>query len=51
MTVCFFAPIMLLLYAVFFHLYDTMSLGELAAFEFVIIDLAFYMSASDRAPT
>lgn len=48
MTVCFFAPIMLLLYSVFSHSYDPGSLAELAAFEFVVIDLSFYLTASDR---
>ncbi|MDG6910686.1 MAG: hypothetical protein JRN08_09990 [Nitrososphaerota archaeon] len=50
MTVCFFSPIMLLLYAVFSHSYDPGSLVELAAFEFMMIDLAFYLTASDRGP-
>ena len=50
MTVCFFTPIMLLLYAVFSHVYSTDGLAELAAFGFVVIDLAFYLAASDRGP-
>lgn len=50
MTVCFFTPIMLLLYAVFTHIYSTDGLAELAAFGFVVIDLAFYLAASDRGP-
>jgi hypothetical protein len=50
MTVCFFTPIMLLLYAVFSHSYTPASLAELTAFEFVVIDLAFFLSASDRGP-
>lgn len=50
MTVCFFAPIMLMLYAVFSHSYDPGSLAELAAFEFIVIDLSFYLTASDRGP-
>jgi len=50
MTICFFTPIMLLLYAVFMHIYSTDGLAELAAFGFIIIDLAFYMAASDRGP-
>jgi len=50
MTVCFFTPIMLLLYAVFTHIYSTAGLAELAAFGFVVIDLAFYLAASDRGP-
>ena len=50
MTVCFFAPIMMLLYSVFSHSYDPGSLAELSALEFIVIDLAFYLSASDRRP-
>lgn len=50
MTVCFFAPIMLLLYAVFTHIYSPDGLAELAAFGFIVIDLAFYLAASDRGP-
>ncbi|HEY6283475.1 MAG TPA: hypothetical protein VIW22_06080 [Nitrososphaerales archaeon] len=50
MTVCFFTPIMLLLYAVFTHIYSPEGLSELAAFGFVAIDLAFYLAASDRGP-
>lgn len=50
MTVCFFAPIMILFYAVFSHAYDVVSLSELAAFEFVAIDLAFYFSAPNGSP-
>jgi hypothetical protein len=50
MTICFFTPIMLLLYAVFTHIYSTDGLAELAAFGFIVIDLAFYLAASDRGP-
>ena len=50
MTVCFFAPIMLLLYAVFARVYDPVSLSELAALEFILVDVAFYLSAPDRGP-
>ncbi len=50
MTACFFSPIMLLLYAVFSHTYDQASLAELAAFEFMILDIGFYLTASDRGP-
>ena len=49
-TVCFFAPILLVLYAVLSHSYDPGRLGELAAFEFIVVDLAFYLSAADRGP-
>ena len=49
MTVCFFAPIMIMLYAVFSHIYQPEQLVELGAFEFVVIDLSFYLSAADRS--
>lgn len=48
MTACFFAPIMLVLYSVFSGLSDPASLSALAAFEFVMIDIAFYLTAGDR---
>jgi len=50
MTVCFFAPIMITLYAVFSHTYQPDRLVELGAFEFTVIDLAYYLSAADRGP-
>lgn len=50
MTVCFFAPIMLTLYAIFSHSYGAVRLAELAAFEFVAVDLAFYLSSAERTP-
>lgn len=50
MTACFFTPIMLLLYAIFSHSYATGSLVELVALEFIILDLAFYLSSGDRGP-
>lgn len=43
MTVTFFAPIMLLLYAVFSHLTTPERLAELVGLEVVILDLAFYI--------
>jgi hypothetical protein len=45
MTACFFAPIMMLLYAVFSHSYAPVSLAELVAFEFILLDFAFYLSS------
>ena len=48
MTACFFTPIMLLLYAVFTHTYGGQSLVELTALEFIVLDLAFYLSSGDR---
>lgn len=43
MTVSFFTPIMLLLYAVFSHLSAPLQLAELVLLEVVILDLAFYL--------
>ena len=48
MTVCFFAPIMTLLFAVFYRSYDAASLSELAALEFVLVDLAYHLSSGGR---
>jgi hypothetical protein len=42
MTVTFFTPIMLLLYAVFSHFTSPQRIVELVALEVVILDLAFY---------
>jgi hypothetical protein len=50
MTVCFFTPIMLVLYAVFTHIYSMDGLAGLAAFGFIVIDMSFYLAASDRGP-
>jgi len=49
MTICFFAPIMLILYAVFAHIYDPETLGELAALEFAVLDLTYYLTSADRS--
>jgi hypothetical protein len=50
MTVCFFAPIMIILYAVFSHTYGPEQLTELGAFEFAVLDLAYFFSSADRSP-
>ena len=50
MTVCFFSPIMLVLYAVFAHIYDPVKLLGLVVFEFIIVDLAFFFSSVGRGP-
>jgi len=50
MTVCFFTPIMLVLYAVFSHMYQPERLVELGAFEFAAIDLGYYLSAAEWSP-
>jgi hypothetical protein len=46
MTVCLFAPVLLILYAVFSHTYGAVSLAELASLEFIVLDLAFFLSAA-----
>lgn len=48
MTVCFFTPILIVLYAVFSHTYQPERLVELEAFEFVVIDLGYYLSAAEK---
>jgi len=50
MTICFFTPIMVVLYAVFSHTYQPERLVELGAFEFAVIDLGYYLSAAERSP-
>ena len=50
MTVCFFSPILLVLYAIFSHSYDPARLIELVALEFVLVDLALFFSSVDRGP-
>jgi hypothetical protein len=47
MTVCFFAPMMALLYAVFFHVSSLGALSELTAVVFVAVDLAYYFATVD----
>ena len=49
MTACFFTPIMILLYAVFTQSYSPDSIAELVVLEFIIVDLAFYLSSADRS--
>jgi len=48
MTACFFTPLMLLLFAVFSHTYAPQSMTELVALEFIILDIAFYLSTGER---
>jgi hypothetical protein len=50
MTLCFFAPVVLLLYSDFAHLVDVSSLIALFALEVVVLDLAFYVCSSDGRP-
>lgn len=48
MTVCFFTPILLILYAVFSHTYGAADLAELSSLEFIVLDLAFFLGAAER---
>ena len=48
MTLCFFSPIMLLLYAVFSHLEDPRSLAELVGVQLVILDVSFQFTSTER---
>lgn len=48
MTVCFFAPMLLLMYAIFSRAYDPQSLAALCGLEFVVVDLAFFLSSYDE---
>ncbi|MDE1858412.1 MAG: hypothetical protein KGI26_05045 [Thaumarchaeota archaeon] len=50
MTACFFAPIMLLLYAVFSRSFDAASMTELATLEFVVVDVAYYLTSARGGP-
>jgi hypothetical protein len=50
MTLCFFAPVVLLLYSEFSHLADIASLSALLALEVIVLDLAFYVCSSDGRP-
>lgn len=51
MTVCFFTPILLILFSVFSHSSDPKTLAELVGLEFISIDLAFFFSATDGHKT
>ncbi len=48
MAVAFFAPIMLILFAVLTHQEDPRSFGELLIAQFAILDIAFYFSSSEK---
>jgi len=48
MTVCFFTPILLLLYAVFSRLEDPRSLSELVGVQLVVLDVSFHFTSSER---
>ena len=47
-TVCFFTPIMLLLYVLFSRLGDIKSLVEIITVQFFLLDLAYYFSSQER---
>lgn len=49
MTVCFFAPILMLLYAVFSQAYGATSLVELTSLEFILVELAYHLSSAGGA--
>jgi hypothetical protein len=42
MTVCFFSPIMLMLYSVFSHITNLASLAQVVGLEIVVLDLAYF---------
>jgi hypothetical protein len=50
MTVCFFSPIVLLLYSAFSHISQPGTFAGLVALEVIVLDLAFYLCSSDRRP-
>lgn len=47
-AVAFFAPIMLLLYAIMSHVGEAAGLAEVVALQVVLLDIAYYFSSSDR---
>ena len=47
MTVCFFMPILLILFSVFSKSFDPKTLTELVVLEFVTVDIAFFLTTSD----
>ncbi len=46
LAVCFFTPIMLLLYLMFAGVSDPVSLAELFGFEVIVLDLTFYLCST-----
>ena len=48
MTVCFFCPIMLILYSVFSHISSLASLAQVVALEVVVLDLAYFVCSSGK---
>ena len=47
MTVCFFSPILMVLYAVFSQSYSPTSVSELAALELIVVDLAYFLTSAE----
>lgn len=47
MTVAFFAPLMLLLYALMAHVTGLTGLSELVLLQVILLDVAFYFSSAD----
>lgn len=47
-AVAFFAPIMLLLYAIMSHVGDPTRLAEVVVLQVVMLDITFYFSSADR---
>lgn len=48
MTLCFFAPTMILLYSVFAQAYGAVATVQLTVFEVVIIDLGYYLCSAEH---
>jgi hypothetical protein len=47
-AIAFFTPIMLLLFVIFSHASDPVSLGEVVALEVVLLDVGLYFSSTER---
>lgn len=47
-AMAFFTPIMLLLFVIFSHIWDPVSLGEVIALQVVLLDVGFYFSSAER---
>ncbi|HZW84486.1 MAG TPA: hypothetical protein VFE91_01105 [Nitrososphaerales archaeon] len=47
LSVCFFTPILLILYSVFSRAFDPRVLTELVVLEFVAVDVAFFVTTSE----
>jgi hypothetical protein len=47
-VVCFFVPILMLLYAAFSHLDDPRGMIELVGLQVLVVDIAYYLSSSSQ---